>query len=115
MEGPLKIDKIKRYKAVIKMKKRHYINKRQENLLHLSNVAPKIIWRQILTSRAKENNRISLEDWNSYLKYLYDSPNATDNIPTPLTTEKVFSLDDINFGVKCLANSKAKDIKCYKA
>ena len=37
----LKIDKIKIYKALTKKKKIQYIYKRQENLLHLSKVAPK--------------------------------------------------------------------------
>ena len=37
----LKIDKIKIYKALTKRKKMQYIHKRQENLLHLSKVAPK--------------------------------------------------------------------------
>ena len=41
----LKIDTIKIYKALTKRKKRQYIRKRQENLLHLSKVAPKKFWR----------------------------------------------------------------------
>jgi len=37
-----------------------YIHKRQENLLHLSKAAPKKFWRQILTRKTKDNNKISL-------------------------------------------------------
>ena len=90
-----------------------YIHKIQENLLHLSKVAPKKFWRQILTRKTKYNNIISLHYWNSYLKNLYESPNVIDNFETLLTMEEVFSLEDIDFGVKCLANGKAKDIKGY--
>ena len=92
-----------------------YIHKRQENLLHLSKVAPQKFSRQILTRKTKDNNRISLHNWNSYLKNLYESPNRIDNFETLLTTEEVFSLEDIDFGVKRLANGKAKDIKSYQA
>jgi hypothetical protein len=39
-------------------------------------------------------------DWNSYLKSLYKFPNSKDTIPIVPTKEEVFSLDDIEFGVK---------------
>ena len=38
-----------------------------------------------------------------------------DTIPIVPTKEEVFSLDDIEFGVKRLANGKAKDIEGYQA
>jgi hypothetical protein len=38
-----------------------------------------------------------------------------DTIPIVPTKEEVFSLDDIEFGVKQLANGKAKDIEGYQA
>ena len=59
----IKKDKINHYKALIKRKKRHYLSKRQENLLHLSKMAPKKFWRQILTCKTKEDNKIALKDW----------------------------------------------------
>ena len=49
----LKYDKINRYKSLIKRKKRHYINRKQENLLHLSKIDPKKFWRKILTRKTK--------------------------------------------------------------
>jgi len=36
-----------------------------------------------------------------------------DNFETLLITKEVFSLEDIEFGVKCLANGKAKEIEGY--
>ena len=47
-----------------------YIHKRQENLLHLSKMSPMKLQRQIVTRKTKDNNRIALHDWNSYLKDL---------------------------------------------
>jgi hypothetical protein len=41
--------------------------------------------------------------------------NAMDTIPIVPTKEEVFSLDDIEFWVKKLANGKAKDIEGYQA
>ena len=91
-----------------------YIHKRQENLLHLSKVAPKKLWRQILTRKTKDNNRIALHDQNSDLKKPYESPNVIDKFETLLTTEEIFSLEDVDFGIKHPANGKAKDIEGYQ-
>ena len=77
-------------------------------------MAPKKLSRQILTRKTKDNNKISLHDWNSYLENLYDSPNFIDNFETLLTMVEVFSLEDIYFGVKRLTNGKAKDIEGYQ-
>ena len=93
----------------------HYLSKRKENVLHLSNMAPKKFWRQILTRETKEDNKISLKDWNSYLQKLYETPNIEDNIQTLLTMKEVFSLEDIDFGVKRLENGKDKEIEGYQA
>jgi len=68
-------------------------------------------WRQILTRKIKDNNKISLHNWNYYLKNLYESPNVMENLQTLLTTKEVFSSEDIKFGVNRLANSKANDIE----
>ena len=78
-------------------------------------MAPKKFWRQIITRKTKDNNRIALHNWNSYLKKFYESPNGIDNFETLLTMEEVFSLEDIDFGVKRLGNGKAKDIEGYQA
>ena len=64
-----------------------YIHKRQENLLHLSKVAPNKFWRQILTRNIEDNNRIALHNWNSYLKKHYESPNVIDKFETLITTK----------------------------
>jgi hypothetical protein len=112
---PLKLDKINTYEALIKKKKkRYYINKRKEQLSQLYKLDPKKFWSQILKCNTKENNRIPLMDWNSYLKSLYKFPNSMDTIPIVPTKEEVFSLDDIELGVKWLANGKAKDIEGYQ-
>ena len=78
-------------------------------------MAPKKLWTQILTRKTKENNKIALKYWNSYLKMIYESLDIKDNIPTLLTMKEVFSLEDIDFGVKRLANGKSKDIEGYQA
>jgi len=82
--------------------------------LHIFKVAPKKFWRQILTSKIKENNKIALKDWDSYLKRLYKSPDVTNNTQNPPTLKEVLSLEDIDFGVRRLANGKAKDIEWYQ-
>ena len=44
-----------------------------------------------------------------------ESPDIRDKIQTLLTTKEVLSLEDIDFGVKNLANGKSKDIEGYQA
>ena len=91
-----------------------YIQKIQENILHLSKVAPKKLSKKILIRKNKYNNRIALHDWNSYLKNIYESPNVIDNFETLLTMEEVFLLEYIDLGVKRMENGKDKDIKGYQ-
>ena len=110
----LKYDKINRYKALIKIKKRHCINRKQENILHLSMLDPKKFWRKIMTCKTKENVMISLIDYNSYLKSIYESHNVLNKISKFSTKDDVFLIEDIKFGVKRLANRKDKDIKGYQ-
>ena len=83
------MDNINHYKTLIKRRiiKGHYLIKRNKNILHLSKVAPKKFWRQILTRKTKEDNKISLKDWYSYLKKIYESSDIRDNIQTLLTTK----------------------------
>jgi hypothetical protein len=57
---------------------------------------------------------ITMTDWNSYLKNIYESRNVLDKIPKFSTKDDVFSIEDIKFGVKRLANRKYKDIKGYQ-
>jgi len=52
-----------------------------------------------------------LEEYNSYLKKLYESAKVMDNFQALLTTEQVISSEDIEFGIKCLANGKSEDIE----
>ena len=92
----------------------HYLSKRWENILHLSKVAPEKLWRPILTHKTEEDNKIALKDWNCYPKKIYESLDIINNIQT-LTTNEVFSLEDIDFGVKHLENGKSKDNEGYQA
>jgi hypothetical protein len=43
---------------------------------------------------------IPLKYWNSYLKNIYESPIVLDNISNIYIEDEVFSVEDINFGVK---------------
>ena len=64
----IKFGQDKALQSLNSKEKRNYLSKRKENLLHLSKVAPKKFCRQILTPKTKEDNKIALKKWNSYLK-----------------------------------------------
>jgi hypothetical protein len=83
----LKLDKINMYKALIKRKKKYYINKRQEQLSQLYKLDPTKFCSQIIKQNTKKNNRFPLRDWNSYIKSLYEFPNSMDTIPIVPTNE----------------------------
>jgi hypothetical protein len=68
----LKSNNIDRYKSLIKRKKMHYINRNQENLLHLSKLDPKIFYRKILTCKNKKNNIILLSYWSD-IEYIIEN------------------------------------------
>ena len=87
----IKLDKINTYKSLIKRKKIYYINKMQEQFSQLYKLDPKTFWSQFLNHNTKENNRIPLRNWNSYLKILYEFPNAMDTIPIVTTYDEFFS------------------------
>jgi hypothetical protein len=82
--------------------------------LHLFKKDPKKLWRQIITRKTKENDRIHLKDWNFYLKNLYKSPNVMESIPNNSSKDEVFSIEEIKFGVKWPQKGKAKDIEGYQ-
>lgn len=73
------------------------------------------IWSKIVTRKTKDNNKISLHDWNSYLKKIYESPKVMDNFETLLTMKEFFTLEDIDFWVNHLANGKNNDTEGYQA
>jgi hypothetical protein len=111
----LNINKINTYKSLIKREKKYYINRKQERLLHLSKLDPKKFLRKIIIHKTKENNIILWKDLNSYLKNIYETPNAMDTIPNIPTEDEYFSLEYIELRVKQLSNGKAKDIESYQA
>jgi len=55
-----------------------------------------------------------LEDWNAYQKKFYESSDVINNIQTLHTNENVFSLEDIDIGVRRLVNGKTRDIEGYQ-
>lgn len=57
---------------------------------------------------------IILKDCIFYLKNLYESNDVMDNIQPLFMEDEVFSLEDIDFGIKLLANGKAKDMEFYQ-
>jgi hypothetical protein len=68
----------------------HYISRKKEHILHLSKLDPKKLWRQILSHKTNENNMITLRDYNSYLKNMYESPNVMNKIQTLSRKEEAF-------------------------
>ena len=63
---------------------------------------------QIIKHNTKENNRIPLRNWNSYIKSIYEFPNAMDTIPIVpnFTTTLSTSINKFSFEVFCKMNNR---------
>jgi hypothetical protein len=57
---------------------------------------------------------IPLKDWNSYLKSIYEFPNALYTFQNVPIDDEVFSMEDIEFGIKQLTNGKNNNIESYQ-
>lgn len=82
--------------------------------IHFSKVEPRKICKNILVHKVKENNLISLNNWYIYLKNIYDSRDIMGTILNTLIKEDIFSLEDMEFWIKCLSNGKIRDIEGYQ-
>ena len=68
----------------------------------------------MLVSITKDNNSIPLENWDNYLKMLYDSPDTMGTILNTPIKEDIFSLEDIETRINKLTNGKANILKDTK-
>jgi hypothetical protein len=101
------------------MEKRHYINKNKDKILYLSKLHPKKSWMQHIIGKTKynnmiPNNMISLRDWNNTLKIFTNIVMWWTTFQMFIHRLNFFSIEDINPGVKWLAEGKSKDIKGYQ-
>ena len=76
---------------------------------------PKKFSLNVLILKTKDNHFIPLDNWDNYLKKLYDSPNTMDTILNTPIKEDIFSLEDVAFGINKLTHGQAKDIEGYQA
>ena len=65
--------------------------------------------------KTKDNYSIPLENWDNYLKKLYDFKNNMGTILNTRIKEDEFSLEYVESGINKLTNGKAKDIEGYQA
>lgn len=103
--------KEKQYNALTRKKKRQYILEKEKSDLLTFTKNPKKGWRQVKSPKKKIMGNISDEDMLEYVIRLYNHANATgmgtEEIPSASTNPLAF--EDIETGLKKMANAKASD------
>lgn len=76
---------------------------------------PRKFWGNVLVCKTKDNHFIPLQNWDNYLKKLYDSADTMGTIVNTLIKDEIFSLEDTKSRINKLTNGKTKDIEGYQA
>ena len=107
-EGDLKI-----YKQIIRKKKIDFMVSRREELIFLGKNNPKLFWKELQVSKKQIENNITTDQWLEYARQLYEQ-NPKVEPPPPLvktaTITKLFTVQEIEVGIKKLGVGKAKDL-----
>ena len=80
--------------------------------MQLSKSNPRKLWRKFLIHKTKENHMIPLNNWNSYLENIYESPNSMDTIFNSPIEHEIFLWNTLSLG---LNGSQLGKLKAFKA
>ena len=85
----------------------------REELIFLGKNNPKLFWKELQASKNQTENNITANQWLEYARQLYEQ-NLKVEPPPPLvntaTITKLFTLQEIEVGIKKLGVGKAKDL-----
>ena len=86
---------------------------RREELLFFGKNNPKLFWKELQASKKQTENNIKVDQWLEYARQLYER-NSKVEPPPPLvnttTVTKIFTVQEIELGIKKLGVGKAKDL-----
>ena len=86
---------------------------RREELIFLGKNNPKLFWKELQASKKQTENNITADQWLEYARQLYEQ-NPKVEPPPPLvntaTITKLFTMQEIEVGIKKLGVGKGKDL-----
>lgn len=105
----------KDYEKLIQNKKEKYVITRRLELIALGKNNPRKFWKELQQKRKQVENNITISQWLEYAKLLYDQEQDKHRPPTIKATTELFTIENINQGIKRLARGKGQDIDGLQA
>jgi hypothetical protein len=91
------------YKKIVRNKKVDFMISRREN-------NPNLFWKELQMRKKQTENNTTVYQWFEYAKHLYEKDPKVEPPPLVNTTTKLFTVQEIEVGIKKLVVGKAKDL-----
>jgi hypothetical protein len=101
---------IKAYKQIVRKKKSNFMISKREELIFLRKNNPKVFWKELQMRKKQTENNITSYQWFEYAKQLYEQDPKVDPPPLINTTTKLFTVQEIEVGIKKFGVGKTKDL-----
>jgi hypothetical protein len=102
--------KLKDYKKIVRKKKDDFMVSRREQLIFLGKNNPKLFWKELQPKKVQTENNITASEWFDYARQLYEQYPKVDPPPLVNTNTKLFTVQEVDMGIKRLGVGKAKDL-----
>jgi hypothetical protein len=102
--------KLKAYQQIVRKKKVDFMVSRREELIFLGKNNPKLFWKELQPKKVQTENNITASKWFDYARQLYEQDPKVDPPPLVNTDTKLFTVQEVEMGIKRLGARKAKDL-----
>ena len=87
-----------------------FLQTRREELIYLGKNNPKLFWHEIQLRKKQIKNNITTNQWFEYARQLYEKESKVEPPSELNTTTKLFTLQEVEIGIKKLKTRKEKDL-----
>jgi len=102
--------KLKSYKQLLSKKNTDFMVSKREELIFLGKNNPKLFWKELQPKKIQIGNNITTSKWFDYARQLYEQVPKVDPLPLVNTDTELFTVQEIEMGIKKLGVGKAKDL-----
>jgi len=102
--------KLKAYKQLLSKKKVDFMALRREELIFLGKNNPKLFWKELQPKKMQIGNNITTSKWFDYARQLYEQVPKVDPPSLVNTDTELFTVQEVEMGIKKLRVGKAKDL-----
>ena len=83
---------------------------RRKELIFLVKNNPKLFWKELQPKKIQIGNNITASKWFDYARQLYEQVPKVDPPPLVNTDTELFTIQEVEMGIKKLGVGKAKDL-----